>query len=151
MENFDKISDLESSKLNHINYNTETLVNIIQNTQNTQKNTYLLEYKFVYNLLLKYISIHEPIFNDNFNDGYPLENTYLIKISYNNIPKVINLLKFLHYKNESYLSRDNTPISALSDKSYAFYKKQRDNLQIKHVYCLENDKECNGILLSLHF
>ena len=58
----------------------------------------------------------------------------------------------LKYKNESYLSYDEKKIHGLTYKSYAFYKEQKiENRITQFVFCLEDDKECKGILLSSTF
>ena len=63
--------------------------------------------------------------------------------------KGVNMLQF---KNESYLSYDEKAIHGLSYKSYAFYKEQKiENNAIQFVFCLEDDKNCKGILLSSKF
>jgi len=138
----------EDSK--YINKSTTELVNILYDTKN---NKTLEEYKKIYVLMQTYLFNRYPIFNESFNKGYPTDNTYIIKISYNIIQKVINLLHFLKYKDESYLSRDDddTSICGLQNRSYAFFKSKINvNGEIIYVFCMKNNKNCKGILLSPH-
>ena len=104
----------------------------------------------IINLLRKYISTHNPLFSESYNDLYnPIEDTYIIEIKSAVIPRIIKVLKTLKFTNESYLSYDEKEIHGLSYKSYAFYKEQKiENGATKFVFCLEDDKNCKGILVS---
>ena len=134
--------------------------------------TNITNFDIIINLLKKYVNKYKPLFLESFNEGYPIENTYILQIPFNIIPKIIQVLKVLKYKNESYISKDETQIHGLPYKSYAFYKeesienieniKNSENIKnikniknkSKHIYfvfCLEDDKKCRGILLSPNF
>ena len=109
------------------------------------------EYTYIYKIIRTYVKYNSPLFVEDFNNGWPVENTYKIKISFNMIIKIIEVLNFLNFRNESNFSRDNEPMCALPAKSYAFYKKQKTvNNQYIYVFCLENDSECLGIFYTLY-
>lgn len=105
---------------------------------------------FIINVLQKFIHNHNPIFSGSLNDLYnPTEDTYIIQIKSVVRPRIIEVLKMLHFRNESYLSYDEKEIHGLPYKSYAFYKEQKiENNETHFVFCLEGDKACKGILLS---
>ena len=119
----------------------------------TQKK--LKEYYKIYNVIKKYIAYHKPIFNESFKEEDPFnttENTYIVTMPYIIIPKIIKVLKLLHYKNKTYLSNDEKIITGLPYKSYAYYKEiNSENGNTQFVFCLEIDKKCKGIILSPHF
>lgn len=120
-----------------------------------QRKKLIKEYSTIYNALKKYIMFHYPIFNESFDEKEPIntiDTTYALKIPYIVIPKVVKVLKLLHYHNKTYLSNDEKNITGLPYKSYTYYKEIiYDNKYKQYVFCLENDKKCKGILLSPDF
>ena len=120
-----------------------------------KKNKLIKECYTIYNVIKKYVMFHYPIFNNSFNDEDPInsiDTTYVLEIPYNVIPKIIRVLKLLHYHNKTYLSNDEKNITGLSYKSYAHYKQIKTrNGNTQYVFCLENDRKCSGILLSPDF
>ncbi len=104
-------------------------------------------------VLQKFIYTHKPLFRESLNDLFnATEYTYIIEMNNSIIPRIIEVLKMLKYRNESYLSYDEKDIHGLTYKSYAFYKEQKiENGVTQFVFCLEDDKECKGILLSPTF
>jgi hypothetical protein len=121
--------------------NTNILTNIPTN--------YIRNYDNIIKLLQTYIYCNQPIFSESFNDGYPTEDTYILQIKTIIRPRIIEVLKMLQFRNESYLSYDEKDIHGISFKSYAFYKEKIiKNGKKKFIFCLENDKNCRGILLS---
>ena len=125
------------------------------NSNNTNSNSTSIKLKyiddnFIINVLRKFIHNNNPIFSSSINDLYnPTEDTYIIQIKSVVRPRIIEVLKMLHFRNESYLSYDEKEIHGLSYKSYAFYKEQKiENNETQFVFCLEGDKACKGILLT---
>lgn len=108
---------------------------------------------FIINILRKFIYNHKPVFSGSLNNLYnPTEDTYIIQIKSIVRPRIIEVLKMLQFRNESYLSYDEKEVHGLSYKSYAFYKEQKiENNETQFVFCLEGDKACKGILLSSKF
>lgn len=135
--------------------------------------TNITNFDTIINLLKKYVNKYKPLFlettHESFNKGYPIENTYILQIPFNIIPKIVQVLKALKYKNESYISKDETQVHGLTFKSYAYYKEKsiensensetiKNLKKLKHksnyiyfVFCLEDDKNCRGLLLSPNF
>ena len=114
------------------------------------KNKIVKECYTIYKVINLYVAQHQPIFNESFNEGYPIENTYLIKIKYTVIFRITRVLLLLHYKNLTYFSNDEKIITGLPYKSFAFFKEiVLENGNTQYVFCLDTDTKCNGILLSL--
>jgi hypothetical protein len=127
----------------------------LENTSNEididKKNKLINEFYIICKLIKTYIKNYKPIFNESFNELDPInttEITYILEIPYIIISKIIRVLKLLHYKNKTYLSNDEKNITGLPYKSYAYYKVIYENGYRQYVFCLETDKNCNGILLS---
>ena len=127
----------------------ESAITRTNNSNTNTENTY----NKIINLLQIYIYTHNPLFSESFNDIYnPITDTYIIEIKTRVRPRVIEVLNMLQFKNESYLSYDEKEIHGLSYKSYAFYKEQKIDYKAKQfVFCLEDDKNCKGILVSSKF
>jgi hypothetical protein len=114
---------------------------------------HIKNFNIIISVLQTYIFSHKPIFIESLNDLYnSTEDTFIIEIKAIIIPRIIEVLKVLQFRNESYLSYDGKEIHGLSFKSYAFYKEQTmENGEPQFTFCLENDKDCKGILLSSTF
>lgn len=105
--------------------------------------------ELIFNVLQHYIYTHKPVILESFNNGYPTEDTYILEITNIIRPKIVDVLHNLKYNNHIYLSNEDKYIYGLPYKSYAFYKEIiSENNKTIFVFCLENDKECKGILLS---
>jgi len=134
---------------------TEVITTIQTINTDTDTDTHRIKnFDIIINLLKKYVNKYRPIFFESFNEGYPIENTYILQIPFIIIPKIIQVLKILNYKNESYISNDEKFITGLTYKSYAFYKEKKienNTKQIHFLFCLEDDKNCKGLLLSPNF
>ena len=116
------------------------------------KNKIVKECYTIYKVIHLYIAQHQPIFTESFNEGYPIENTYLIKIKYTVIFRIARVLLLLQYRNLTYFSNHEKIITGLSYKSFAFFKEiVLENGNTQYVFCLDTDTKCNGILLSLEY
>jgi len=136
-----------------INNNEETNKEYNKENNNSSNTSKDINDDVIINLLRKYISTHNPLFSESYNDLYnPIEDTYIIEIKSLVRPRIIEVLNMLQFRNKSYLSYDEKAIHGLSYKSYAFYKEQKiENNATQFVFCLEDDKHCKGILLSFKF
>lgn len=133
--------------------NTTQSVNNERETE-TETDKDMKNFDIIYNLIYKYVNKYKPLYLETFNNGYPIENTYILEIPFIIIPKIVKFLKFKKFRKESYISNDEQQIHGLSYKSYAFYKEKKmynTKNQIYFVFCLENDKNCRGLLLSPNF
>ena len=116
------------------------------------KNKIVKECYTIYKVINLYVAQHQPIFNESFNEGYPIEKTYLIKIKYTVIFRIARVLLLLQYRNLTYFSNHEKIITGLSYKSFAFFKEiVLENGNTQYVFCLDTDTKCNGILLSLEY
>ena len=120
----------------------------IQQQYNTININYIIYYnylKFLYNNIIIYFNKKGPIFNYYYKNLQTYETTYLLLLNKDKIKDVFILFNLLKFNKIIYLSKEGQQISALENKkSYTTIK----TIANKIVYCLENDYNIDGYLVS---
>ena len=122
-------------------------INIQQqyNTININYIIYCNYLKFLYNNIIINKKKKGPIFNYYYKNLQTYETTYLLLLNKDKIKDVFILFNLLKFNKIIYLSKEGQQIYALENKkSYTTIK----TIANKIVYCLENDYNIDGYLVS---
>ena len=103
--------------------------------------------KLLYDNIILYLNKKGPIFYKDHTNLQTYQSTYLLIVNKNTLLHIIVLLKLLNINKLIYLSKEGEPISAMEHKTtYTTIKKSETGKG--YVYCLENDINIDGCLIS---
>ena len=123
----------------------------LQQINESEMELYYINYcnylKLLYDNIILYLDKKGPIFNKYYKNLQTYETTYLLIVNKNTLLNIYVLLQLLKFNKLIYLSKDGELISAIEyKKTYTTIKKSKTDKG--YVYCLENDNDIDGILLS---
>ena len=147
----DNICDVENNLKPTIITNKLLSPILLQQLNTSEIELYYINYsnylKLLYKNIILYLTKKGPIFNKYYKNFQTYETTYLLIVNKNTLLNIYVLLQLLKFNKLIYLSKDGESISAIEHKkTYTTIKKSKTGKG--YVYCLENDIDIDGILLT---
>ena len=147
----DNICDPENKLIPNIVKNKIPSPISLQQINESEMELYYINYcnylKLLYDNIILYLNKKGPRFNKYYKNLQTYETTYLLIVNKNTLLNIFVLLQLLKFNKLIYLSKDGESISAIEHKkTYTTIKKSKTGKG--YVYCLENDIDIDGILLT---